>query len=458
MANVNRSVRQPVRRAPRPLAVVGALLTALLAGGHALAQDEENVKQTVAMSQQVYEGLTAAQELVEAKQYAQADAAIQELLSKGDRLSPYETAQIWNLTAYSYYLQERYPDAIRAYDRVMQQPELPEALVLSTLKTKAQLQFTIEDYQGALATAEDLQRRVSEPSADIYMLIGQAHFQLGDYDSALEPIRRAVDMTRAQGNTPKENWLLLLRVIYYEKRDFKNMIAVLEELIQHYPKDTYLLTLAGAHSELEDTLKQLVIVETLYEAGFIRNAGQIVNLANLYLLHETPVKAARLLDKEMEAGVVEASERNLRLLSQAWYTAREDEKSIPPLARAAELSNDGELYVRLAQSHLNLENWEEAASAVRRGLQAGGLKRADTANIMLGMALFNQEKYEEARQAFEGASRDERSRRAAQQWIEYVDSEIRREELMSQELPVDTRPTELDQMLQEAEAATSSGG
>lgn len=446
-------------RHPRPARRLRALLcaAALLACGGATAQDEENVKQTVAMSQQVYEGLTAAQELVEAKQYAQADAAIQQLLGRGDSLSPYETAQIWNLTAYSYYLQERYSDAIRAYDRVMQQPELPEALVLSTLKTKAQLQFTVEDYQGALATAEDLRRRVSEPSADIYMLIGQAHFQLGDYGAALEPIRKAVDMTRAQGNTPKENWLLLLRVIYYEQRDFPNMIAVLEELITHYPKDTYLLTLAGAHSELEDTKKQLVIVETLYEAGFIKSPSQIVNLANLYLLHETPVKAARLLDREMGAGVVEETERNLRLLSQAWYTAREDEKSIPPLARAAELSGDGELYVRLAQSHLNLENWEEAAQAVRRGLQAGGLKRDDTANIMLGMALFNQEKYAEARTAFERASRDERSRRAAQQWISYVESEIARAELMSQELPVDTRPSELDQMLQEAEAATGGG-
>jgi tetratricopeptide (TPR) repeat protein len=433
------------------------MLGVLLTPGSVLAQDEENVKQTVAMSQQVYEGLTAAQELVEAKQYGEAQTQIQALLDRGDKLSPYERAQIWNLTAYSYYLQERYPDAIRAYEQVMAQPELPEALVLSTLKTKAQLQFTVEDYQGALNTVRELMNKVDEPAADVYMLMGQAYFQLGDYDSALEPIQTAVSMVKAQGNVPKENWLLLLRVIHYENKNYAAMIDVLEELITHYPKDTYLLTLAGAHSELEDTMKQLVIVEALYEAGFLKTANHITNLANLYLLHETPYKAAVLLEKEMNAGIVEANERNLRLLSQAWYTAREDEKSIPPLARAADLTNDGELYVRLAQSHLNLENWEEAASAVRKGLQAGGVKRTDTANVMLGMALFNQEKYSEARTAFERASRDDRSRRAAQQWMAYVDSEIKRAELMSQELPVDTRPTELDQMLQEAEEATSGG-
>lgn len=429
----------------------------LAGAGAALAQEERETKQTVAMSQQVYEALTEIQGLVEDQQYSQADAKIQEVRARGDKLSPYEMAQIWNLTAYSYYLQERYQDAIRAYDQVMAQPELPEALMQSTLKTKAQLQFTVEDYQGALTSVRELMRQVDEPAADVWMLLGQAHFQLGDYDAALEPIKTAVDMYKEQGNTPKENWLLLLRVIYYEKRDFPNMIAVLEELIQYYPKDTYLLTLAGAHSELEDTMKQLVIVENLYESGYLKTQNHIVNLANLYLLHETPYKAATLLDKEMKADVVEENERNLRLLSQAWYTAREDEKSIPPLAQAAELTNDGELYVRLAQSHLNLGNWREAASAVRAGLRAGGVKREDTANIMLGMALFNTENYPEARNAFQAASRDERSRRAAQQWIAYVDSEIRRAELMTQELPVNTQPTELDQLLQEAEEAVGDG-
>jgi tetratricopeptide (TPR) repeat protein len=415
-------------------------------------QSQEKTKQTVAMSQAVYEKLTEIQELVEAKDYQAASAQLRELQQRSG-LSPYETAQVWNLTGYSFYLQERYADAINAYERVLQQPELPEALMLSTLKTKAQLQFTQEDYEGALRTVERLVEQVSEPAADIYMLLGQAHFQLGDYDAALEPIRTAVDMYRSQGKTPRENWLLLLRVIYYEKRDFESMITVLEELIEYYPKDTYLLTLAGAHSELGDTLKQLVIVETLYEKGFLNTQNHIVNLANLYLLHNAPYKAAKVLDREIEAGRVEATERHLRLLSQAWYTAREDAKSIPPLARAARLSGDGELYVRLAQSHINLEQWSEAEEAVREGLQRGGLSRQDTANIMLGMALFNQKKYRLARQAFEAALPDQRSRRAAEQWIAYVDSEIQRAELMNQELPQRRTPEVLQEMMEQPQGS-----
>lgn len=437
--------------------LITALLGGLLLAGTAataLAQEEgeRKTKETVAMSQQVYEKLAEIQEMIEAKDYASAQRATDELRGRKG-LTNYELAQIWNITGYSYYLQERYADAIRAYDQVLAQPELPEALLLSTLKTKAQLHFTEEDYESALKVVRQLLAAIPEPSADVLMIEGQALFQLGRYDEALVPIKTAIDMYRDQGQTPKENWLLLLRVIYFEQKNYDAMIEVVKELIAYYPKDTYVLTLAGIYSELGDTKKQLALTEVLYEKGMMNTASHITNLANLYLMHGLPYKAAVILEKEMGENIVETNDRNLRLLSQAWYQAREDEKAIPPLERAAEMSNDAELYVRLAQAHLNLEQWAEAAAAVEKGLQIGGLKRTDTANIMLGMSLFNQKRLTQARRAFERAAADNRSERAATQWIAYVDSELKRSELMNQELP-EAAPRERDEMLDVIEEQT----
>jgi tetratricopeptide (TPR) repeat protein len=414
--------------------LVGTAGSLFAAENNAKDNEPKNTKETVAMSQMVYEKLTEIQELIEAKDYASAQRLTDDLkVKKG--LTPYELAQIWNITGYSYYLQEDYPKAIKAYDQVMAQPDLPEALMQSTLKTKAQLQFTQDDYEGALLTVRKLMEVVSEPSADVMMLEGQALFQLSRYDEALKPIKGAIDMYKEQGQIPKENWLLLLRVIYFEQKDYDSMIGVVEELIVYYPKDTYVLTLAGIYSELGDTKKQLALTEVLYEKGYLNTSSHITNLANLYLLHGVPYKAAVLLETEMKDEVVESNERNLRLLSQAWYVAREDEKAIPPLKRAAELSNDGELYVRLAQANINLEQWSDAAEAVQQALKLGGIKRTDTANIMLGMALFNQKRLEQARRAFMLAAADNRSKRAATQWVAYVDSEIKRRDLLSQDAP-----------------------
>lgn len=401
-----------------------------------LAQDddERKTKQTVAMSQQVYEKLMEIQTFVEAEDFPNAQAATNELLEKRN-LSPYEIAQIWNISGYSYYLQEKYPQAISSYEKVLQQPELPEALMQSTLKTLAQLHFTVENYQLALDTIERLMAVITEPPADVYMLLGQAYFQMNEFEKAIVPIKTAIDMYKDQGRLPRENWLLLLRVCYWELKDFPNMLIVLEELIEAYPKDTYVLTLAGVYSELGDTKKQLALTEALYEKGYIDGKSHAVNLANLYLLHGQPYKAATLLEKEMASGNVKSDVRNLRLLSQSWYSAREDEKAIPPLKQAAASSDDGELYIRLAQSYLNLEKWNDAANAAKKAIDVGGLKRADTANIMYGMALFNQKKLEQARRVFQAAGKDKRSQRAAAQWIKYVDSEIRRRDTLEQKLP-----------------------
>ncbi len=419
--------------------IVGLAILILALASPANAQNDnkktQKTKQTVAMSLSVYEALMEIQELVELEDYVGSEVKIRELQQGKKKLSPYELAQIWNLSGYAYYLQERYKDAIRSYERVLQQPKLPEALQQSTLKTLAQLHFTVENYQLALNTIKRLMAIVPEPAADVYMLLGQAHFQMEDYRAAIPPIKTAIEMFRTQGRVPRENWLLLLRVCYWELKDFPNMLLVLEELIQAYPKDSYVLTLAGVYSELGHTKKQLALTESLYETGYIEGKSYVTNLANLYLLHGLPYKAARILEKEMNAGNIKSDVRNLRLLSQAWYSARNDLKAIPPLKQAAEAGDEGELYIRLAQSYINLEMWSEASAAAKKGLNIGDLKRADTANIMYGMALFNQKKLEQSRRVFVSARKDKRSRRAANQWIKYVDSEIRRRDTLEQKLP-----------------------
>ncbi len=418
----------------RYCALILALSIACAESAVAQKSGGERTRRTVAMSQAVFEGLQEAQTAIEAKQYNNGLASLQKLRESGD-LSEYETAQIWNLTGYAYYLQENYPRAIQSYEKLLAAGELPEALVQSTLKTLSQLYFTEEKFAQALKVIDRLIAVVKEPSPDVYMVKGQAHFQLKQYEAALKPIQTAITAYRKQGKNPEENWLLLLRVCYYELNNFQSMIGVLEELLNLYPRQRYVLTLAGVYSELGDTKKSLALTEALYETGLLTDKHQLVNLANLYLVHNVPYKAARIMQKEVDGGRVEATERNLRLLSQAWYQAREDEKAIPPLARAAAMSKDGELYVRLAQSYVNLDRWEDAAEAVQKGLKKGGVRRIDTANIMLGMALFNQRQLSAARRAFTQAVKDKRSAKAARQWIAYVDSELQRQGTLDQELP-----------------------
>jgi predicted negative regulator of RcsB-dependent stress response len=133
------------------------------------------------------------------------------------------------------------------------------------------------------------------------------------------------------------------------------------------------------------------------------------------------------MEKGLVDGTIESSESNWRIVAQAWQLAQEDEKALPALARAADLASDGNLDMLLAQSYANLARWDDCIEAARTALRRGGLNRVDQTNLILGNCLVEKKQYREARTAFQAAAQDERSRRGANQWLEYVEAEETRE-------------------------------
>ena len=308
----------------------------------------------------------------------------------------------------------------------MRQPELPEALIANSLYTLAQLYFITEEYDKAVKTIEKWFKNTDKPSENAYMLLGQGYYQLEKYKKSLVPLKMAYKMVKARGDQPKENLLLLMRVDYYNLGDYKNMVNVLKELVVLYPKTEYWLTMAGAYSELKNLEKQMSIMEMLYESGDLPKGNQQLNLANLYLLHEVPYKAAVLMDKGMKQGIIDRNVRNLRLLSQAWLQSQESKKAIDPLKRAASLSKDGDLDIRLGQAYINLDQYKNAVEAIEAGLKKGGVKRRDTANVMLGLANFELKRFNSSIKAFAEANKDKRSRKTATKWLKHVRAEKKR--------------------------------
>ncbi len=414
-------------------AFMASVIPAVSAQESSESGEKRKTRKTPSMSEKVYKKLTEAQELIEAKDYDAGLAALSDL-AREPKLSDYEKAQLYNYFAYTYFTLERYQDAISSYEMVLAQPDLPEALETNSLYTLAQLYFIIENYRKAVDIINRWFTLTEKPTENAYMLLGQGYYQLEEYKNSLVPLNKAYGMVRDRGDIPKENLLLLLRVNYFNLNDYENMLRVLKELVVHYPKTEYWLTMAGTYSELKRLDKQMSILEMLYEGGRLQRGNQQLNLANLYMLHEAPYKAAVLLEKGMGEDKIEQNIRNLRLLSQAWLQAQENEKSLVPLIQAARLSKDGELDMRLAQAYINLYRYDEAVASLNTAFKKGGLKRPDQANIMLGLALFETQKFDASLDAFQAASKDKRSRKAAETWLGYVNSEKKRKKQLEESL------------------------
>lgn len=395
--------------------VLGTILCAI-ATGTAAAQ--------TAMREKVYEKLSKAQEAAETQDWDKAYDYLGDVERMRD-LDGQEQAQLWTAYGYTYFAQERYTESAAAYEKVLDLEGVPEALRASTLYTLGQLHFHLEHYDLAAGHLETWLAETHDPGPEPYVLLGQAYYQLGRPADAADAVREAIAIAQRRDKPVRENWYALLRVIYYEIEDYDRLLDVLETLVTEYPAKEYWVHLSSAYGEMGDEKRQLAAYEMAHLQGYLTTGPELVLLSQLLMQAGAPYRAGLMLDQALESGVVEGTARNWRLLSQAWTLAQEHQKAIAALTRAAELSGDGELDVRIAQSYANLGDWERSVAAARVALRKG-VDEPHELQVMLGMALFELGRLGEAKDAFASAQRSPEGRETATRWLAYLEHEQER--------------------------------
>ena len=423
-----------------PLLAAQLLLTQLQlatgagALGSAAAQDkeEQETRRTPALRNKVYERLAEAQEFAEAKQLDEAAAVLEDMLQRSrsgkNELNSYELANVYNLYAFIHYSRGDYGRALQAYENVIRQPEIPLAMEINTRYTVAQLYFVQEQWREGINALQKWFEMSDNPTANAYVLLAQGYYQLKNYDRSLRNVEIAIDLYEEKGKIPKEQWFNLARFLYMEENELDAAMAVLEDLLLYYPKKQYWVQLGYLYSEKRNEVRQLAAMETAFDQDMLDKDGEYRNLASLFLSQGVPYKAGKVLREGFEEDIVEDTSKNWELLAGSWRQAQEVDWAIPAMEKAAAKADSGDLYARLGSIYLDGDQFDKAIEAINKGLRRGGVKRPDNARLVLGMAYFNVNEYEKARQAFRAAGRDERSKQYARQWIKYMNSEIERQE------------------------------
>jgi len=417
-----------------PLKLGVLVVFGALAASVAVAQDEDEAerqsnaretKQAQAVSKEVFDRITKAQEMVDAKDYNGALKLLNSLYDP-DKLTEYEQANVLNYIGFVYYNMEDIPNAIRTYERMVAIPTLEPQLKKQTTYTLAQLHTMQEDYANALRALEQYFVMETNPAPEAYILKAQNLYQEQRYADMIEPIETAMDVARKREKEVKEDWYVLLNFAYFQQENYGKVRDIQKTLLASWPKKNYWFSLAGAYTELGQDDDVITTYASAHTQGMLEKESEFVTMAQLYMQREVPYKAATLLEEKMESGLVEKNAKNYRLLSQAWQLAQENDKAIPALHEAARLADDGELDVRLGNAHLNAGEYDECVESVQTGIRKGGLKSPDNAHISLGMCLYNERQYQDAIEAFRVAARTERSRRVANQWITVINSDVER--------------------------------
>ena len=164
----------------------------------------------------------------------------------------------------------------------------------------------------------------------------------------------------------------------------------------------------------------LTALELAYRDGALKKEPQLIQLVQLYLYNGIPYKAARLLEEQMHRGNISNNARHRELLARAWSSARQRMEAIQALEKAISAESTPELRLRLAQWYFEEERWQAAAAILEPLVRNGSTGASDQAWLLLGIARFEQQDREAARQAFLNAAQSADTGASAKQWLEFI--------------------------------------
>ena len=218
-----------------------------------------------------------------------------ELLNNRENLKSYDRSVMWNAWAYVYMEEKKYIQAMDAYTRLINEPEVTIGLRVGALLSLAQLNMVEKNYDKGIELILQWMSEVEKVTAQSYSLLGQAYYQTGDYNKSLSALETAVSMAEEEGYKPRENWYVLLAACIGElkkdigeKESLLRQIGIYEILVNLYPKKLYFIQLGGSYGQLGREKDYMITLKTAYQKDFLDKESEYLALSQLLLLNKNP--------------------------------------------------------------------------------------------------------------------------------------------------------------------------
>ena len=378
-------------------------------------------RRTQVLGKTAFRLIEKSQELLAEEKYDEAMEPLQTIMD-GENFKAYEKAVAIQTSGYIYAGKEDYEATIGAFERAIATGDLPPRVVSDLTYGLAQLHLAKERPRKSLQLMERwFAAQEKEPSGDPYALKAQIHLILDELRAAEQAIKKAL----SKEEEPKQQWTRILLSVLLQEERYGEARPILEDAVQIWPGVKAFweqLTAIYYHFEEEDLA--FVARRAMHVQDMLVSTKELSSMAQLYLYHDVPIKAAEILQSGMDGDRIEKTGKNYELLARAYMQAREWDKAIAPLTRAAEMSDEGKFYVQLAQSYVQNEKWGLAESALVKALNKGGLDDEADSWLLLGIARTRLEKYDAAIKAFRKAGDDDDVAKDAFRWIRSIERRL----------------------------------
>jgi len=402
------------------VAVVGSFPAQVQA--QAAGCGEKRGKTGAALDELTWKRLNDIYEDLGAELYDDAYAKLQKLYPRTH--DGYQKAVMAQALAQVEWARSNYESSLQYFETAVELDALPDLAHFSLMYQIAQLYYMQDRYDDALEKLALWMCKVPEEkiTPEAYILKASIYAQKKDWKNVIAAVDTAISMS----DEPKEGWYQLKLASHFELEQFPKAAQTLEVMVQSWPdKKDYWVQLSQIYYKLKKNDEALSVMALAYRRNMLEKQLDIVYLSNLYSNNDVPYKAAYVLQKGIEDGIIESNKKYWTAAADSWYAAEEMEKALIAYEKAGQESEDGEIDLRRAYILVDMERWEEASVAVVAALEKGGFNERKTgeAYVIQGVSEFNLGNYDRASTAWGRASKYPKSKNAAQQWMNHMREE-----------------------------------
>ncbi|MCA1928737.1 lipopolysaccharide assembly protein LapB [Rheinheimera sp.] len=375
--------------------------------------DARKNRKTTVVGERVGKVIAKAYELYSAEKINEAIAVLSEIDASNDFDKAFVNRFLGNMwaakdekKAINYLRQAVKPDLLSFTDQA------------ASYRLLADLLLSEKQYAEAIKTYYQWLDFTGEKDANVYLRIGSAYMENKQYQKVIEP----ADMAIALQDKAKPNAgpYTLKFSAYYEMKNNKKAIEVLETTVQVFPSEKRWWTyLAQFYSIEEQYEKALVTLEVANMQGMLDSANEYKLLSQLYSNANVPYKAGITLEKHIKSGLIKKDKTMLNSMASSFQAAREMDKAAQYYGESAQLDNDGDAYRRQGSSLILAEKYSAAVVALNKALEAG-VKAKGPVYLALVEAYFYQNKFKDAYQAVQKVKGDPKFGRQAASWESYI--------------------------------------
>jgi len=397
---------------------LGVVSTAAVVAPSAVYAAAEQAKPK--LSKPVAVPLAAAQKAAAAKQWDVAAAEIKKAQAVEKR-TPVEDYWIDEILGYTLVAQKKYSQAAPVYERTLNSGLMPPEQVDERIRAVAQIYSQEQDDKKTIEwTKKYLAKHPGDE--DMSARLAYAYFGQKDYKSASATMSGLVSSIEKSGQTPKENYLQIVRRSEFELDNKDAMAEATKKLVRYYPKPEDWKILTDIYSRKQNSGRvTLGFYRLMNEVGVLKDKGDFDEAAKLALEAGVPGEAESLVQKGIDIGVLKSDDKTEqgrfdRLISAAKKQAADDRQSLEQDAKNAEKATQGQPSVGLGQAYLSYGMYEQAIAALQAGIKKGGVTDLDEAQVSLGIAQLKKGLKDQARQSFKAVKPDSKWADLASLW------------------------------------------